>query len=95
MKPRGVAILCGRRRPLLIRARRAVCAMPLHVAARIVPRSGDWASTRRHHRPPQAPWLVANFLLDGFPANPADAPLAWDNVIPPARPLAGWSPPTS
>jgi hypothetical protein len=41
------------------------------------------------HRPPQAPWLVANFLLDGFPQESGDEPLAWDNVIH-ASPGLGW-----
>ena len=87
---RGVAILAaGADGPLLIRARRAICAMPLHVAARIVPQLGDYGFDPARHLPAHAPWLVANFLLDGFPREPADAPLAWDNVIH-ASPGLGW-----
>ncbi len=86
----GVAILCqtpaGPRRLL---ARRAICAMPLHVAARIAPALRELGFDPARHLPPQAPWLVANFLLDGFPAERDELPLAWDNVIH-ASPGLGW-----
>ena len=86
----GVSILCrDAAGPLLIRARRAICAMPLHVAARIVPHIRDFGFDPAAHLPAQASWLVANFLLDGFPPEPADAPLAWDNVIHASQGL-GW-----
>ncbi|MDD3353299.1 NAD(P)/FAD-dependent oxidoreductase [Zoogloea sp.] len=74
--------------PLRIRARRVICATPLHVTARLL-------DLRRHgcdpsqHLPLQAPWLVANFLLDGFPVETGDTPLAWDNVIH-GSPGLGW-----
>ena len=63
--------------------------MPLHVAARVIPHLRDYGFDPARHLPAQAPWLVANFLLDGFPAEPPDAPLAWDNVIAGSRGL-GW-----
>ena len=86
----GVSILCASPEgPVRIRARRAICAMPLHVAARVVSNLRDYGFDPAAHLPPQAPWLVANFLLDGFPPEPADAPLAWDNVLAGSRGL-GW-----
>lgn len=86
----GVSILCATADgPVHIRARRAICAMPLHVAARVVGKLRDYGFDPAAHLPPQAPWLVANLLLEGFPPEPADAPLAWDNVIAGSRGL-GW-----
>ncbi len=75
--------------PFLIRARKAICAMPLHVAARLIPHIRDYDFDPATHLPPQAPWLVANFLLDGFPPEPTEQPLAWDNVIH-GSPGLGW-----
>ncbi|WP_374501872.1 NAD(P)-binding protein [Zoogloea sp.] len=86
----GVRILCqDAAGAFLVHARRAICAMPLHVAARVVPHLRDYGFDPARHLPAQAPWLVANFLLDGFPAEPPDAPLAWDNVIH-GSPGLGW-----
>jgi hypothetical protein len=69
----GVRILCqDATGPFLVHARRAICAMPLHVAARVIPHLRDYGFDPARHLPAQAPWLVANFLLDGFPAEPAD-----------------------
>ena len=87
---RGVEVLgMDATGPFLIHARKAICAMPLHVAARLVPHIRDYGFDPALHLPPQAPWLVANFLLDGFPPEPADQPLAWDNVVH-ASPGLGW-----
>ena len=86
----GVSILCATADgPVRIRARRTICAMPLHVAARVVGNIRDYGFDPAAHLPPQAPWLVASLLLEGFPPEPADAPLAWDNVIAGSRGL-GW-----
>lgn len=86
----GVSILCASADgPVRIRARRAICAMPLHVAAHVVKNIREHGFDPAAHLPPQAPWLVANFLLEGFPPEPADATLAWDNVIAGSRGL-GW-----
>ena len=86
----GLDILCRTPAgPLRLQARRAICAMPLHVATRVLPRLRELGFDPAIHLPPQAPWLVANFLLDGFPAEAAGAPLAWDNVIH-ASPGLGW-----
>ena len=75
--------------PFVIHARKAICATPLHVAAHLVPHIRDYGFDPALHLPPQAPWLVASFLLDGFPPEPAEQPLAWDNVIHGSRGL-GW-----
>lgn len=64
-----------------ILARRAICAMPLHVAARVVPGLREAGFDARHHLPEHAPWLVSNFLMKGFPTERSGAPLAWDNVV--------------
>ena len=86
----SVGILCaGADGPLRIHARHALCAMPLHVAARIAPSLRDYGFDPARHLPPQAPWLVASFLLDGFPQESGDTPLAWDNVIH-GSPGLGW-----
>ncbi len=66
---RGVA------RTFTIRARRVICAMPLHVAARVVENLPDV------HRQIHAPWMVANFLMKRFPQELPAAPLSWDNVV--------------
>jgi len=84
----GVAVLCahwpdGFARPAVlfrIHARRVICAMPLHVAAHILPLQPlgfDPAQHLQHH----APWLVSTFHLRGFPQEAAGVPLAWDNVV--------------
>lgn len=86
----GVDILCrDAAGPFLIRARRAICATPLHVAARLLPEIRDYGFEPARDLPPQAPWLLANFLLEGFPAEPPGLPLAWDNVIH-GSPALGW-----
>src|SRR5262249_15079450 len=65
----------------LVRARRAICAMPLHVAARVVAPLAGYGFDPSRHLPPQAPWLVSNFALDRVPADKAGFPLSWDNVV--------------
>ncbi len=90
----GVEVLCAHPpgaagtmpRTWRLRARRVICAMPLHVAARIAP-------VRRHgfdparDLPPHASWLVSSFGLRGFPPEAPGVPLAWDNVVYGARGL--------
>lgn len=82
----GVEALClrlvgGVATTYLVRARKAVCAMPVHVAARVVEDIASFGFDAQLHTPPSAPWLVANFLMKGFPAELPEAPLAWDNVV--------------
>lgn len=67
-------------RSLRLLAERVILATPLFVAMHLseqLPALG----CRREHLPPRASWLVSNFLLKRFPAEPADMPLAWDNVV--------------
>lgn len=88
--PHGVSILASDADGAFrILADRAICAMPMHVSARIVPDMQARGFDPARHAPPQSPWLVANFLLDGFPAEAGDVPLAWDNVIH-GSPGLGW-----
>ncbi|MBV1775410.1 NAD(P)-binding protein [Burkholderiaceae bacterium DAT-1] len=61
-------------------ARKVILAVPLHVALHLYPQMADIGFTR-DHLPPRAPWLVGNFLIDQFPYEPIDMPLAWDNVV--------------
>lgn len=80
-----VELLCcaledGRPRSYLVRARKAICAMPLFVASRVVEDIGVYGF-KAQHLPATAPWLVANFVLRGFPAERPAAPLCWDNVV--------------
>jgi hypothetical protein len=83
---KGVEALCftldgGTPRTYLVRARRAICAMPLHVAARVVEDIGAYGFDAKRHMPAYAPWLVANFLMRAFPRELPEAPLSWDNVV--------------
>ena len=81
-----VEVLCAEQtsaglRTYTVRAKRAICAMPLTVAAHIVQDIGGYGFDIAQHMPSHAPWLVSNFLMDGFPSERAGAPLAWDNVV--------------
>lgn len=82
----GVEALCftlvgGVVQTCLIRSRKAICAMPLHVAARVIEGIADIGFDPKAHMPAYAPWLVANFLMKAFPAELPAAPLSWDNVV--------------
>ncbi|WP_020200394.1 NAD(P)/FAD-dependent oxidoreductase [Cupriavidus sp. WS] len=86
---REVRVLCaqwpggtaaGAPRLFRIRARRVICAMPLHVAAHVAPLAAFGFDPARH-LPPSAPWLVSSFRLRGFPDERPGVPLAWDNVV--------------
>lgn len=82
----GVEALClaerqGRLETYVVKARRAICAMPLFVAARVVESLADYGFNPASHLPEYAPWLVANFLLDRFPGERGGVPLAWDNIV--------------
>jgi hypothetical protein len=71
----------GKPRTFLVRARKAICAMPLLVAARVVENIAQYGFDPARHMPAYAPWLVTNFLLDRFPEELPEAPLSWDNVV--------------
>ena len=66
-------------RTALIRAQNVICAMPLMIAARIIaqPQRYDFSP----NLPAYAPWLVSNFVLNGFPREAQRSELAWDNVV--------------
>jgi hypothetical protein len=69
----------GTPRTFTVRARKAICAMPLHIAAHVVAPMQDFDPAQ--HMPQHAPWLVANFLMKRFPEEQPQAPLSWDNVV--------------
>lgn len=76
-------------RAFRLRAQRIVCAMPLHVAARVVAPIAEYGYEATRHQPAHAAWLVGNVLLRGFPKEAPGAPLAWDNVVQ-GSPGLGW-----
>ncbi|WP_211227550.1 NAD(P)/FAD-dependent oxidoreductase [Chitinibacter tainanensis] len=60
-------------------AERVICAMPLHVAQRLLDlRTLGYEPAQAL---PHAAWQVSNFLLKRYPAEPAHTPLSWDNVV--------------
>ncbi|NRR32435.1 NAD(P)-binding protein [Oxalobacteraceae bacterium] len=82
----GVEALCfrlegGKPTTYLVRARKAICAMPLYVASRVVEGIGAMGFDAARDTPLYAPWLVANFLLKRFPEELPSQPLCWDNVV--------------
>lgn len=83
----GVEALCfaldekGAASSYLVRARKAICAMPLFVAARVVENITELGFDSKQHTPAYAPWMVANFLMKRFPRELPGGPLAWDNVV--------------
>ncbi len=87
----GVRVLCRDKdgKAYTLNARRAICALPLHVAARVVPNLAGYGFDARRHLPESAPWLIGNILLRGFPKEQAGVDLAWDNVVHGSRGL-GW-----
>ena len=82
----GVEALCARvtgttLSTYRVRARRAISAMPLFVAKRVVaPLNRDGFDPARD-QPPVAPWLVANVVMNRHPDEAPGAGLAWDNVV--------------
>jgi hypothetical protein len=82
----GVEALCfrlenGQPTTYLVRARKAICAMPIYVAARVVEDIAAYGFDPARHIPEYAPWMVANFLLKRFPDELPAQPLSWDNVV--------------
>lgn len=82
----GVEALCvtlvdGKPVTFLVKARKAICAMPLFVAARVVDNIAQYGFDPRQHMPQYASWMVSNFLMKGFPKEQPGVPLAWDNVV--------------
>lgn len=82
----GVEALCMRLEngvptTFLVRARKAICAMPLFVAARVVDDIARFGFDPQQHLPAYAPWMVANFVMKKRPRETGELPLAWDNVV--------------
>jgi hypothetical protein len=82
----GAEALCfelvnGVARTFVVRARRAICAMPLHVATRVVTAIKDYGFDPASHMPTYAPWMVSNFMMNAFPQELPEASLSWDNVV--------------
>ena len=77
-----------------LRARRAVCAMPLFVAQRLLPDIRAYGYDPAVHAS-RAAWMVSNFVMDGYPLEaPANRcpGTTWSTR---ARDWAMWSPRTS
>ncbi len=68
-------------RVFTLQAQRAVCAMPLFVAQRLLPDIRAYGYDPAAHASPHAPWLVSNFVMDGYPREAPGEPLSWDNVV--------------
>lgn len=82
---RGVEAHClefvdGQVRSFSVKARRAICAMPLFAASRVLDLH-EYGFDAERHLPAYAPWMVSNFLMKRFPRELPDLPLSWDNVI--------------
>ncbi len=82
----GVEVLCARLdgprlSTYLVRARRAISAMPLFVAKHVVASLKSDGYDPAQHAPQVAPWLVANFVMNRHPEEVDGAELAWDNVL--------------
>jgi hypothetical protein len=82
----GVCAQCfelvdGVPRAYTVHARKAICAMPLFVAAHVVEGIREYGFDPAAHMPAYAPWLVSNFLMKRFPPELPDVPLSWDNVV--------------
>lgn len=68
-------------RAYTLQSRRTVCAMPLFVAQRILADIRAYGYDPAVHASSHAPWLVSNFVLDGYPIEAPGEPLSWDNVV--------------
>ncbi|WP_434642197.1 NAD(P)-binding protein [Achromobacter piechaudii] len=68
-------------RAYTLQSRRTVCAMPLFVAQRLLPDIRAYGYDPTVHASAHAPWLVSNFLLEGYPLEAPGEPLSWDNVV--------------
>lgn len=80
----GVEVLCldgAAKESFLLKARRVIVAMPLHVAAHVL-NLAEFGFDRARDLPRSASWMVSNFLLKGFPPeSDPHRPLAWDNAV--------------
>jgi hypothetical protein len=89
----GVEVLChdaARDQNFLLRAKRVIVAMPLHVAIHVIEDMKSFGFDRTRDLPESAAWMVSNVLLQGFPSErDVRQPLAWDNVLYGSQSL-GW-----
>ncbi|WP_410210526.1 FAD-dependent oxidoreductase [Aquirhabdus sp.] len=65
----------------LIKAKRAICAIPLHVLKHVFPQLKDYGFDVTQDILPHVPWLVSNVWLNGFPREVGDVPLSWENIV--------------
>lgn len=82
----GVEALCltmveGVPQTVRILARKAICAMPLYMAGRVVENIAQYGFKLQRDVPQYAPWMVANFLMKRYPPELPHAQLSWDNVV--------------
>lgn len=82
----GVEALCltmlnGVAQTVRIRARKAICAMPVYVAGRVVENISQYGFELARDVPQYTPWMVANFLMRRYPPELPHAHLSWDNVV--------------
>jgi hypothetical protein len=68
-------------RACVLQTRRTVCAMPLFVAQRILPDIRAYGYDPAVHASAHAPWMVSNFVMEGYPLEAPGEPLSWDNVV--------------
>ena len=64
-----------------IRAQNVICAMPFNIAQRIIQHPQRYGFAADFRLPLSAPWLISNFVLHSFPAEPKRTELAWDNIV--------------
>lgn len=81
--PEGVEVWSTdmRGKVTLIRAKRAICAMPLHVLKHVFPQLKDYGFDVAQDLLPHVPWLVSNVWLNGFPRESGEVPLSWENIV--------------
>lgn len=85
--PAGPRVLCvesttsGPNRAYALQTQRAVCAMPLFVAQRLLPDIRAYGYDPATHAAPHAAWMVSNFVMEGYPLEAPGEPLSWDNVV--------------
>ena len=68
-------------RVIRVKARQAICAMPLFVLQHVFAGLAGYGFVASRDVPSYAPWMVANFILRAFPEEKGGTPLAWDNVV--------------
>ena len=75
-----VDVLLNRER-YRIKAKHVICATPIYITQYIVKNFERYGFDAKRDLPNYAPWLIGNFVLNGFPKEDVSYPLAWDNVV--------------